>query len=237
MQVPDQEPYTNEAWPKPEINKAAMITRLDRDVGQLLDKLKELKIDDNTAVFFTSDNGPHKEGGVDPKFFSSSGRLRGHKRDLYEGGIRVPMIVRWPARIKPGQVSDFPWANWDFLPTAADIAMTHSPTNIDGISVYPLLTGQAQTNRHEYFYWEFHERGFQQAVRMGNWKAVRPPAEKKLELYDLKTDATETKNVAEANPEVVAKLEKILKAARTESNRWPIKGPPEKDNQQPAEKK
>lgn len=226
MQVPDQEPYTNEAWPAPEINKAAMITRMDRDVGQLLQKLKDLKIDENTAVFFTSDNGPHKEGGVDPKFFSSSGGRRGIKRDLYEGGIRAPMIVRWPARIKPGQVSDFVWANWDFLPTAADIAMTHSPTNIDGISVYPLLTGRTQTNRHEYLYWEFHERGFQQAVRMGNWKAVRPQAGEKLELYDLKADAAEKNNVAEANPEVVAKLERIFKTARAESKHWPIKPPP-----------
>ena len=237
MQVPDQEPYTNEAWPKPEINKAAMISRLDRDIGQLLQKLKDLQVDDNTAVFFTSDNGPHKEGGADPKFFGSSGGQRGYKRDLYEGGIRVPMIVRWPARIKPGQVSDFAWANWDFLPTAADIAMTQSPTNIDGISVYPLLTGQTQTNRHEYFYWEFHERGFQQAVRMDNWKAVRPQAREKLELYDLKTDAAEKNNVAEKNPEVVAKLEKIFQTARAESDHWPIKGPLEKDEKKPAEKK
>ena len=211
-----------------EKNKAAMITRLDADIGRLMDRLKQLKIEENTVIFFTSDNGPHKEGGVDPKFFNSAGPFRGLKRDLYEGGVRVPMIVRWPARIKPGQVSDFIWANWDFLPTVADIAMTRSPTNIDGISVLPLLTGKMQTNRHDFLYWEFHERGFQQAVRMGDWKAVRPQAGESVELYNLKTDPAEKKNVAKENPETVAKVEKYLKTARAESDRWPIKPPPEK---------
>jgi arylsulfatase A-like enzyme len=195
-----------------------------------LDRLKQSHIDDNTVVLFASDNGPHKEGGVDPKFFNSAGPLRGIKRDLYEGGIRVPMIVRWPARIKPGQVSDFPWAMWDVLPTAAQIAMLEPPRNIDGISVFPLLTGKPQTNRHDYFYWEFHERGFQQAVRMDDWKAVRPQASEPLELYDLKNDVGEKKNVAAENPEVVAKIEKYLKTARAESDRWPIKGPPKKSD-------
>ena len=228
MQVPSDAPYSDEPWTQVEKNKAAMITRMDADIGRLMDKLKQLKLDDNTAVFFTSDNGPHQEGGVDPKHFNSSGPFRGIKRDLYEGGVRVPMIVRWPARIKPGQVSDFVWANWDFLPTTADIAMTRSPTNIDGISVLPLLTGKAQTNRHDFLYWEFHERGFQQAVRMGDWKAVRPQAGEPLELYNLKTDPSEKQNVAGKNPEVAAKMEKYLKAARAESDRWPMKPPPEK---------
>ena len=228
MQVPSDAPYSDEPWTPVEKNKAAMITRLDADIGRLLDKLKQLKIEENTVIFFTSDNGPHKEGGVDPKFFNSAGPFRGLKRDLYEGGVRVPMIVRWPARIKAGQVSDFVWANWDFLPTAADIAMTRSPTNIDGISVLPLLTGKMQTNRHDFLYWEFHERGFQQAVRMGDWKAVRPQAGESLELYNLKTDPAEKKNVAPENPEVVAKVEQYLKTARAESDRWPIKPPPEK---------
>lgn len=225
MQVPSDAPYGQESWPQAEKNKAAMITRLDTDVGRLLDRLQQLKIDENTVIFFTSDNGPHKEGGADPKFFDSSGPLRGIKRDLYEGGIRVPMIVRWPARIQPGQVSDFVWTLWDFLPTAAEIAMTEPPRDLDGFSVFPLLLGRPQTNRHEFLYWEFHERGFQQAVRMGEWKAVRPQAGEPLELYNLKSDLAEKQNVADQHPEIVAKLEKYLKTARTESDRWPIAQP------------
>lgn len=223
MQVPTDAPYSSESWPQSEKNKAAMIARMDADIGKLLARLKEFKIDDNTVVWFSSDNGPHKEGGVDPKFFQSSGPFRGIKRDLTEGGIRVPLIIRWPARIAAGQVNDLLCANWDFLPTAADIAMTKTPKGVDGISMFPLLTGQAQTNRHEYLYWEFHERGFQQAIRSGDWKAIRPQAEEKLELYDLKSDLGEKTNVAEQNPEVVAKLEKLFKEARTNSDRWPMK--------------
>src|SRR5205823_6000696 len=174
MEVPNDAPYSKEDWPQQEKNKAAMITRLDTDVGKILDQLKQLKIDQDTILFFSSDNGPHKEGGVDPKFFQSSGPLRGIKRDLYEGGIRVPMIARWPTHIKPGQTSDLVWAFWDFLPTAAEIAGAKAPEKIDGLSVLPTLLGNAQTNRHDFLYWEFHERGFQQAARMGEWKALRP---------------------------------------------------------------
>ena len=134
------------------------------------------------------------EGGVDPAFFQSSGPLRGIKRDLYEGGIRVPLIVRWPGKIKPGRISDEPWAFWDFLPTAAELAGAKPAEKIDGISFLPTLVGQTQTNRHESLYWEFHERGFQQALRTGNWKAVRPQADQPLELYDLKTDVGEKKS-------------------------------------------
>jgi len=227
MQVPSAAPYADEPWSAPEKNKAAMITRLDADIGRLRAKLVELKIDTNTVIFFTSDNGPHSEG-VDAKFHQSAGPLRGIKRDLYEGGIRVPMIVNWPAQIRPGQVSDFAWANWDFLPTAAGIAMTKAPQGIDGISIYPLLTGQTQTNRHEFLYWEFHERGFQQAARMGDWKAVRPQADEPLELYNLRTDIGEQDNVAKNNPEVVAKFEAYFASARTESPNWPIKKPEKK---------
>jgi arylsulfatase A-like enzyme len=225
MQVPSDAPYSDQSWPQPEKNKAAMITRLDAEVGLLMDQLVALKLDTNTVVIFTSDNGPHAEGGVNPQFHQSSGPLRGLKRDLYEGGIRVPMIVRWPARVKPGQVSDFPFAHWDLLPTAADIAMTKAPPTLDGISVFPLLTGRAQTNQHEFLYWEFHERGFQQAARSGDWKAVRPQADQPLELYNLKTDLGEKANVAQNHPDVVARFEAYLKTARTESPNWPIKKP------------
>lgn len=226
MQVPSDAPYSNESWPQPEKNKAAMIARMDADIGKILAKLKDYKIEDNTVVLFSSDNGPHKEGGVDPKFFQSSGPFRGHKRDLTEGGIRVPFIVRWPARTATNQVSDLPTANWDFLPTAADLAQAETPKSIDGISLYPTLTGQPQTNRHEYLYWEFHERGFQQAIRAGDWKAIRPQAEEKLELYNMKADPGEKSNLADKNPEVVAKLEKLFAQARTDSERWPKKRPP-----------
>jgi len=228
MQVPSDAPYSSEAWPQPEKNKAAMITRLDTDVGKLMDKLKELKIDQDTVVIFSSDNGPHKEGGVDPNFFQSAGPLRGTKRDLYEGGIRVPLIVRWPAQIKAGQMSDSIGAFWDFMPTAAELASTKCPTNIDGISLLPTLLGKTQTNRHEFLYWEFHEKGFQQAVRMADWKGIRPQAREPLELYNLKNDIGEKQNVADKNPAVIAKMEEYLKTARTDSERWPIKPPPQK---------
>lgn len=226
MQVPSDAPYSSEPWPQPEKNKAAMIARMDANIGKLLTRLKEMKIEDNTIVMFTSDNGPHKEGGVDPKFFQSAGPFRGLKRDLTEGGIRVPFIVRWPARTATNQVSDLLTANWDFLPTAADLAMTSMPKALDGLSIFPTLTGQTQTNRHEYLYWEFHERGFQQAIRTGDWKAIRPQADEKLELYDLKSDPGEKKDLAEKHPEVVAKLENLFQAARTDSERWPKKPAP-----------
>jgi arylsulfatase A-like enzyme len=226
MQVPSDEPYTRESWPQTEKNKAAMITRLDRDVGRIRDKLHDLKLDDKTAIFFASDNGPHQEGGVDPKFFQSSGPLRGHKRDMYEGGIRVPMIAWWPGKIKAGQTNNAPWAFWDVLPTIAQMADAKPLTNIDGISFLPTLLGRPQTNHHDFLYWEFHERGFQQAARSGDWKAIRPQADESLELYNLASDLSEKTNVAEKNPEVVAKMEKYLKTARSDSAGWPIRRPP-----------
>jgi arylsulfatase A-like enzyme len=225
MQVPDDSPYSNQNWPQPEKNKAAMITRLDQDVGKLVAKLEELKIADNTVIFFTSDNGPHKEGGVDPAFFKSAGALRGIKRDLYEGGIRVPLIVHWPAKIKPARICDRLWAFWDLLPTAMEIAMEKPPQNIDGISMLPTLLDQNQTNQHQFLYWEFHERGFQQAARMGQWKAIRPQAGEALELYDLKVDQSEKHNVAKDHRDVVATFETYFKSARTESAEWPINKP------------
>jgi arylsulfatase A-like enzyme len=225
MEVPTDVPYSEQPWPQPEKNKAAMITRLDADIGRLMEQLKQLQIEDNTVVMFSSDNGPHKEGGIDPQFFQSGGPLRGIKRDLYEGGIRVPLIVRWPARIKPGTVNNQPWAFWDFLPTAADMAQAKLPEKdtLDGRSMLPALLGQPTTNAHEFLYWEFHERGFQQAARMGDWKAVRPAAGAPLELYNLQTDPAEKDSVAEKNPQVVARIEDYLKTARSESEHWPVK--------------
>ena len=227
MPVPSNAPYGAEDWPPMERNKAAMITRLDEDVGKLVQKLKDLKIDANTLVFFSSDNGPHSEGGVKAEFFHSAGPLRGIKRDVYEGGIRVPMIARWPGKIKAGVVSDQVWAFWDFLPTAAEVASVKPPEGLDGISMLPTLLGKSQTNQHEFLYWEFHEKGSKQAVRMGDWKAVRLELGKPLELYDLKADPSETTNVAEQNPGVVAKIEAYLKTVRTDSKDWPLRTPQE----------
>jgi arylsulfatase A-like enzyme len=223
MEVPSADPYAAEPWPQPERNKAAMITRVGADIGQLMEKLKALNMDDTTVVWFSSDNGPHKEGGVDPAFFRSAGPLRGIKRDLYEGGIRVPLIVRWPGKIKAGTVSDRLCAFWDFLPTAAEMAQAKLPAQLDGLSLLPTLLDRPQTNRHDFLYWEFHERGFQQAVRMGDWKAVRPQAGAPLELYNLQTDPSEKQNVAAKNPAVLAQIEAYLKTARTDSEHWPIK--------------
>jgi len=235
MEVPSDAPYSNEDWPQPEKNKAAMITRMDRDIGRLMEYLKAFKLDTNTVVFFASDNGAHSEGGVKAAFHNSAGPLRGIKRDLYEGGIRVPMIVRWPGTIQAGAVSDFPWAFWDFLPTAAEISgATNVPKNIDGISIFPTLLGKKQ-KPHEFFYWEFHEKGSKQAVRMGDWKAVRLAINKPIELYNVKTDLGETNNVAAVHPEIVAKIEEYLKTARTPSEKWPLALPPRPGEKVPAE--
>jgi len=222
MQVPDDKPYSGEDWPQAEKNKAAMITRLDSYVGEILAQIEQFNQVSNTLILFTSDNGAHKEGGVDPDFFHSSGPLRGIKRDLYEGGVRVPMLAVWPGKISAGQVSDEPWAFWDLLPTLCEIGGAKIPKGIDGISYLPTLLGQSQTNRHEYLYWELHESGFKQAVRAGDWKAVRVGAGMPLELYNLSKDLGETKNVAAQNPDVVTQMEEYLKSARTDTPPWNV---------------
>jgi arylsulfatase A-like enzyme len=228
MEIPSDEPYSKENWPEAQRNHAAMITRLDRDVGRIFDKLKELGIDDETIVFFTSDNGPHQEGGADPNFFNSSGLLRGIKRSMHDGGIRVPMIVRWPGKIPAGKTNPHVWAFCDFLPTALELAGGESPKSIDGISVAPTLLGQGNQRQHEFLYWEFHEKGFQQAVRTGDWKAIRQKLGEKLELYDLANDLSETKNIADQHPEVIDRIETFLRSARTDSEDFPVRKAPKK---------
>ena len=223
MEVPDYGSYAEKDWPNPEKGFAAMIERLDRDVGRILDKLRERAIDENTIVFFTSDNGPHREGGHDPDLFQSRGPLRGIKRDLYEGGIRVPTLARWLGKIEPGEVSDQTWAFWDVLPTLAELGGAAPPSDIDGISMVPSLLGKAQ-DQHEYLYWEFHERGFLQAIRMGDWKGVRLAKGAKIELYDLKNDLGEQDNIADNHPDVVQKIEHLMETARTESKEFPVQG-------------
>ncbi|MDA1312710.1 MAG: arylsulfatase [Acidobacteria bacterium] len=222
MEVPDYGPYAEKNWPTTEKGFAAMITRMDRDIGRIMAKLKELGIDDNTIVFFSSDNGPHREGGHTPDFFGSQGGLRGIKRDLYEGGIRVPTIARWPGKIQAGAVSDHPWAFWDFLPTAAELAGAPIPGNIDGISIVPTLLGKDQPGP-DYLYWEFIlGKNFHQAVRKGHWKAVRHDADQPIELYDLAADQAESHNVAAEHPDIVRQMEGILAKARSESEAYPI---------------
>jgi arylsulfatase A-like enzyme len=208
--------------PTPHAAFAATINRMDRDVGRLMDLLRARGLDNRTLVLFTSDNGPHQEGGGDPAFFNSSGGLRGIKRDLYEGGIRVPMIARWTATVPSGRASDQVWAHWDLMPTLAELGAGSAPGGIDGISMTAALRGARQRS-HEFLYWEFHERGFQQAIRTGQWKAVRLKKDAPLELYDLSSDVAEQHDVAAAHPEVVQKIQGYLKAARTESEIWPVK--------------
>ena len=217
---PDAPSLGYRSQPEPHAAFAAMIVRMDRDIGRLADLLRARGIDRRTLVLFISDNGPHQEGGGDPVFFKSTGGLRGIKRDLYEGGIRVPMIARWVGVIPAGRVSSHPWAHWDVLPTLAEIAGAHAPGGLDGMSMARALRGEPQP-AHSFLYWEFHERGFQQAVRMGRWKAVRVKAGDPIELYDLEADPHEQRNVAAENPKVVSDIEAYLRTARTESERWP----------------
>lgn len=204
---------------------AAMIKQLDDYVGEILAKIEEKDILKNTIVIFASDNGPHLEGGADPDYFNSNGALKGYKRDLYEGGIRTPMIVRWTDRIKAGSVSDHVSAFWDIMPTLAEIAGAEVPDNIDGLSFLPELLGKKQ-KQHDYLYWEFHEQGGKIAVRMGNWKAVKKDINKTpqgaTELYDLSTDIGETNDIADKQPEIVKKVEQIMREAHTLQEDFPF---------------
>ena len=199
---------------------AGMMTILDHDVGRILDLLNELGIAKDTLVIFTSDNGPHKEGGHKPDFFDSNGPLRGYKRDLYEGGIRVATTAWWPSVIKPGSTSSHIGAGWDVLPTFCELAGISVPADIDGVSFAPTLRGEkSKQAEREYIYWEFHERGGKQAVRKGNWKAVRLNVRKKpngpIELYDLSNDIGETKNLADKHPDLIKEMARLMTDSRT----------------------
>lgn len=216
--------YTSQEYPHATF--AAMVSRLDLYVGQVMAKLKEKGLDKNTLVIFTSDNGPHIEGGADPVFFNSSGGFRGVKRDLYEGGIREPFVANWPGVIRPGTSNDFTGAFWDILPTFAELAGTKTTSNIDGISFVPALTGKGVQKQHDYLYWEFHEQGGRQAVRQNKWKGVRLKAagnpEGAVELYDLSKDPAETENLALKNPEKAKELGQIMNKAHVSSAIFPF---------------
>ena len=201
---------------------AAMVDLLDAQVGEIMAKVQELGIADNTIIIFTSDNGPHREGGADPDYFDSNGPLKGYKRDLYEGGIRVPLMVSWPGKIAPGSSSDHVSAFWDFLPTFADLIDVKMNTGeIDGLSMLPTWLGEGDQRAHDHLYWEFHERGGRQAIRRGKWKAVRydvfQDPESMPELYDLSIDIGETNNFSEEYPELAAEFAQLMRESRTES--------------------
>jgi arylsulfatase A len=205
---------------EPRAVRAAMITRMDRDVGRILDLLDELKLSENTLVIFTSDNGPITAGGQDPAFFNSAGPLRGLKFTLYEGGIRVPLIARWPGKIEAGATSDHICDFADMLPTFAEMIGADPPAELDGVSILPTLRGQTRWQApRELFYWEAAP---QQAVRIGDWKAYRAAPDQPLELYDLSQDVGETVNLAAEHPETAARLEQRMRGARTPSPDFPL---------------
>ncbi|MFZ5830971.1 MAG: arylsulfatase [Planctomycetota bacterium] len=222
-EVPDHGIYADKDWPEPDKGQAAMITYLDRDVGRLLDRLKELGLVEKTLVMFSSDNGPHMESQNDPLRFNPSGPLRGMKRDLYEGGIRVPMIARWPGKVEAGQVSDHVGYFGDLMATACDLAGVTAPPDTDSISFLPTLLGKpAEQKEHEYLYWEFYERGSAQAVRWGNWKAVRAPMlTGQIEVYDVSRDPGEKYNLSR-HKHLVEEARALMKQAHVPHPNWKV---------------
>ncbi len=217
----DVRAYCSQA--QPYATFAAMVTRLDKQVGEIVATLKAQGLDKNTMLFFSSDNGPHQEGGADPDFFKSYGPFRGVKRDLYEGGIRLPLIAYSPGNIKAGVENNQVCAMWDMMPTLAKIAGVKLPKNLktDGLSILPSLTGKGKQKQHEYLYWEFHEQGGKIAIRKGDWKLivlnVLKSKSPKTELYNLATDIHENNNVAAQHPEMVKEMLQLMKNARVES--------------------
>jgi len=227
-----EEDYKHKGYlkhPAPRAGYAAMVTHMDRGVGQIMDLLKELKLDDNTLVIFTSDNGPtyNRLGGSDSDFFHSAGEFRGLKGSVYEGGIRVPFVARWPGHIAAGDVSDHLCALWDMLPTLMDVvgAGEKTPIDIDGISLAPTLLAGGDQPAHDHLYWEFAAYRGQQAVRWGQWKGVRQKMFQgnwAIELYDLQDDPGESNDVAAAHPDVVKKIEQLMRSERTISTAFPF---------------
>ena len=203
----------------PRATYAAMVEQLDRQVGEIVSKLEELGLTENTIIIFASDNGPHQEGGNDPDFFQSNAGKRGYKRDLYEGGIKTSLIVKWPGQTKPGTQTEHVSAFWDFLPTLAEIVGEKIEGEIDGISLVPTLKGESGQKQHDYLYWEFVELGGRQAIRKGYWKAVRLNVKKDknapIELYNLKNDPSESIDVSAENPDLVNEMAKLFMEART----------------------
>ncbi len=220
--VPSDAPYEDRDWTQAEKNYAAMISRLDADVGRIIELARELKIDKNSLIIFTSDNGPW--GGAALERFHSSGSLRGSKRSLYEGGVRVPFIAHWPGVIPENRISHEVIAFWDILPTLAEVADVPAPKNIDGISIWKAIKGQTLDQTHPYLYWDYgHCRArYDQAVRLGDWKGIRLGLASEIQLYNLKSDVQEELNVADQHPAIVQQIAGIMQSAATPSERYPI---------------
>lgn len=229
-EVPDVGIYADKPWHESAKNHAAMVTRLDRDVGDLIAHLKKLGIDDRTLVMFSSDNGPHREGGpnYDPAFFNVSGPLTGLKRSLTDGGIRVPFLARWPGRIKAGSISNHVGYFGDLMATWSELAGAKLPAKIDSISIAPTLLGRGTQATHEYLYWEFYEQGVSQAVLIeGRWKALRlKSTTAPIQLFDLANDIAEKTDVATKNPAMVERAAKIMQTARHDNEHWKLNIPP-----------
>jgi arylsulfatase A-like enzyme len=225
-QINDQGIYKDQPWSEEEKNYAAMVTRLDSDVGRILALLKELKLDANTLIMLAGDNGSSfpPNSPLGKRFNQASNGLRGFKRALYEGGLRNAALARWPGVVPATRVSDEPWAFWDFLPTCAELSGARIPAGFkpDGFSLVSFLKGGAAPQR-EYFYWELHEGASLQALRWGDWKAVRNGPSKPTEIYNLKSDAAESKNLAAEMPDMVAKAESLMKAARVDDPNFPLR--------------
>ena len=223
-EVPDYGIYADMDWPNPDKGQAAMITRMDTDIGRLLDRLQELGLAERTLVMFSSDNGPHNEAGHNPERFRPSGPLRGMKRDLYEGGVRVPFIAWWPGSIEPGTVSDHVGYFGDVMATLCDLTGVPLLPDRDSVSFLPTLLGRPDEQKsHAYLYWEFYERGSAQAVRFGHWKAIRKPMlSGPVELYDLSADIGETRNVAQDHPAVVEQAVRYMDEAHISHPNWQV---------------
>ncbi len=221
LQSPTDKPFKTKDWPGPQKTLAAMIYRLDRDIGRVLDTLEKQGLDERTIVLFTSSGGPHADEGIDPRFFNSTGGHRGQKGSLYEGGIRVPLLIRWPGKIEAGRTSDHICAAWDLFPTIAHLMGIAEMGQVDGESLTPTLFRSRQS-KHPYLYWESHgPGGFMQAVRSGNWKAVRPGPDRPTELYHLGRDPRETKDTAKRNRRTTRRMERFMQEARVPSVAWP----------------
>ena len=204
---------------------AGMMTKMDEDVGRVVSLLNELGLAEDTIILLSSDNGPHIEGGHNPKFFDSNGPFRGFKRDLYEGGIRVPLIATWPEKIKPGTESGHACAHWDLLPTFCELAKAKTPEKVDGISFLPTLLGKESQKKHDYLYWEYHGQGGKQAVLFDDWKVLhlnlnKVEAKRRIEVFNLGNDLGEKNNVADANPEIVARAKKMFTDSHVPSKFW-----------------
>ena len=230
QEIPSYGQYAKKDWSNPDKGFAAMNSMMDSDVGRLVDLLKKHGIEKDTLILFTSDNGHHKEGGNDPEFFDCNGPLRGMKRDLYEGGIRVPTIAWWPGTIPANTESDHPAQFADFMATACELAGVETPCNTQSTSFVPSLRGECYSQESpDFLYWEFYERGSKQAVRFGKWKALRQPMfTGNIELYDLDKDIGEANNVAGKFPEIVAKATKYLEEGHEPNPNWKIRQPRKK---------